>query len=106
MRLSNDTDKVDLIKPSRENTFNVAVSIEIVEFISVIKLEKHICLLNKSSPSDLIARVIFEFINKSCSIIKYEKFIHKPKNISLKRNWYGDSIWEKDRWDIKYLTEK
>lgn len=72
--------------PSNEKRFNVLESMEIVEFISFIRVAKQISVLNKVSPTLLIDNVIVENNDKNCPIIKYEKFIHVPHITNLKIN--------------------
>ena len=62
-----EKDRIPLIKPS-----NVKISIDddcidMLELIFKINSEKHIFLLNKSSPKLLIAKEIFEKISKNCA---------------------------------------
>lgn len=81
-----DIERVDFIIPSNEKTFNETVSIDIVEFIVLINVEKQISVLNRVSPRLLIDSVIVENKDKNCSNIKYEKFIHVPHITNLNIN--------------------
>lgn len=56
--------------PSNENIFRVLESIDIVEFISFINVEKQISVLNSVSPKLRIDRVIVENNSKNCPIKK------------------------------------
>ena len=98
-------ESVDFIIPSSEKIFNEVESIDIVEFIVFISVEKQIWVLNRVSPKFLIDSVIVENKDRNSSSMKYEKFIHVPHITNLKINWYGDSICKEFKCDIKYFIE-
>ncbi len=97
---------VPFIKPSSEKIFNEFESIDIVLFILLIKLEKHISVLKRDSPIPRIANEILDNKVIDCSTIIPEKFIQIPNIISLKINCFGDSTLEYVKLENKYFKEK
>ena len=85
--------------------FKEFVSIAMLVFIVVINSEKQIFLLNKLSPTFLIAKDIFELMSRMFSIIKKEKFMAIPHKINfiIKLNGVSDCVYVKCA--IRYLAE-
>lgn len=85
-KLNSEDDKETFIIPSKEKMSKEEEGIPMDLFISKINSEKHIFLLNKSSPIPRIAKVIFDVKFNISLIKKYEKLINIPKIIILKIN--------------------
>ena len=80
------------INPSIVKMFKEEVSTDIVEFMLVIKEEKHILWLNKSSPILRIKSEILDIKSINNSIIKNKEFIQIAYNTILIKKLEGLSI--------------
>ena len=85
-------DKLFII-PVNEKIFIFGSFICIVSFNKLIKEEKQIFLLNISSPILLIKSDIVDVKLIICEHIKNDEFISIAKNINLKINCIGRSVW-------------
>ena len=72
----------------------------------LIKLEKHISVLKRDSPSSRIAKEILDSNDIDCSTRVPEKFMQIPKIINLNINCFGDSIGEYVKLENRYFIEK